>query len=68
LSLDDYVPGHGDVDLLVVVGDPEHAELTLLTTCRVWRFAEERRHRDPTRLIDASQVRGPLEPSRPLWV
>jgi hypothetical protein len=24
--------------------DPEHAELTVLTACRVWRFAEEGRH------------------------
>jgi Domain of unknown function (DUF4111)/Nucleotidyltransferase domain len=24
--------------------DPQHAELTVLTTCRVWRFAEEGRH------------------------
>jgi Domain of unknown function (DUF4111)/Nucleotidyltransferase domain len=24
--------------------DPAHAELTVLTTCRIWRFAEEGRH------------------------
>jgi hypothetical protein len=24
--------------------DPKHAELTVLTACRVWRFAEEGRH------------------------
>jgi aminoglycoside adenylyltransferase-like protein len=24
--------------------DPKHAQLTVLTACRVWRFAEERRH------------------------
>ena len=57
LTLADYLPGRSDVDLLVVVDGPltdaqladweaigDDAELTVLTTCRVWRFAEEGRH------------------------
>ena len=74
LTRADYLPGRSDVDLLVVVDGPltdaqladweaigddaELTVLTVLTTCRVWRFAEEGRHcsktaewalgRDPT--------------------
>jgi hypothetical protein len=31
-------------DWQAIGDDPEHAELTVLTTCRIWRFAEVRRH------------------------
>lgn len=31
-------------DWEAVGDDPEHAELTVLTTCRIWRYAVERRH------------------------
>jgi predicted nucleotidyltransferase len=57
LTRADYLPGRSDVDLLVMVDGPltdaqvadweaigDDAELTVLTTCRVWRFAEEGRH------------------------
>ena len=31
-------------DWTAIGDDPPHAVLTVLTTCRMWRFAEERRH------------------------
>jgi hypothetical protein len=85
---DEWVVHVGDAQLAAweAIGeDPKHAELTVLTACRVWRFAEERRHcsktaagewalrrdptlqgvrdaprqrrGDPTRRLDAAQVR-----------
>jgi Domain of unknown function (DUF4111)/Nucleotidyltransferase domain len=44
---DQWVVNVGDAQLAAwqaIGDDPEHAELTVLTTCRVWRFAEEGRH------------------------
>jgi len=44
---DEWVVHVGDAQLAAweAIGeDPKHAELTVLTACRVWRFAEERRH------------------------
>jgi hypothetical protein len=44
----EWVLAVGDAQLAdweAIGDDPEHAELTVLTTCRVWRFAEERRRR-----------------------
>jgi hypothetical protein len=48
---DQWVVNVGDAQLAAwqaIGDDPEHAELTVLTTCRVWRFAEEGRHRTKT--------------------
>jgi Domain of unknown function (DUF4111) len=42
-----WVVDVGDAQLAdwqAIGDDPEHAELTVLTTCRVWRFSEEGRH------------------------
>jgi Domain of unknown function (DUF4111)/Nucleotidyltransferase domain len=44
---DRWVLAVGDAQLAdweAIGGDLEHAELTVLTTCRVWRLAEEGRH------------------------
>lgn len=43
----EWVLAVGDAQLAAweaIGDDPKHAELTVLTTCRVWRFAEEGRH------------------------
>jgi aminoglycoside adenylyltransferase-like protein/nucleotidyltransferase-like protein len=42
-----WVVAVGDAQLAAweaIGDDPKHAELTVLTACRVWRFAEEGRH------------------------
>jgi Domain of unknown function (DUF4111) len=42
-----WVVDAGDAQLAdwqAIGDDPPYAELTVLTACRVWRFAEERRH------------------------
>jgi Domain of unknown function (DUF4111) len=44
---DSWVVDVGDAQLAdwqAIGDDPEHAELTVLTACRVWRFSEEGRH------------------------
>jgi hypothetical protein len=44
---DRWVVAAGDAQLAdwqVIGDDPPYAELTVLTACRVWRFAEEGRH------------------------
>jgi hypothetical protein len=71
----DWVVAVGDAQLAdwqAIGDDPGHAELTVLTTCRIWRFVEERRHcskpaagawalaRDPTLQV----VRDALEQRR----
>jgi predicted nucleotidyltransferase len=43
----EWVVAVGDAQLAdwqAIGDDPAHAELTVLTTCRIWRFAEEGRH------------------------
>jgi hypothetical protein len=43
----DWVLAVGDAqmgDWQAIGDDPPHAQLTVLTACRIWRFAEERRH------------------------
>jgi hypothetical protein len=47
----EWVVAVGDAQLAdweAIGDDPEHAELTVLTTCRVWRVAEEGRHGSKT--------------------
>jgi hypothetical protein len=44
---DQWVVAVGEAQLAdweAIGDDPKHAELTVLTACRVWRFAEEGRH------------------------
>jgi hypothetical protein len=44
---DRWVLAVGDAQLAdweVIGDDPKHAELTVLTTCRIWRLADEGRH------------------------
>jgi len=84
---DEWVVHVGDAQLAAweAIGeDPKHAELTVLTACRVWRFAEEGRHcsktaagewalrRDPTLQVvrDALQQRrgDPTAPIDPAQV
>jgi hypothetical protein len=41
------VPAVGDTQLAdwkAIGDDPQHAQLTVLTACRIWRLAEERHH------------------------
>jgi hypothetical protein len=48
---DRWVVAAGDAQLAdwqAIRDDPPYAELTVLTACRVWRFAEEGRHRSKT--------------------
>jgi hypothetical protein len=69
---DRWVVAAGDAQLAawqVIGDDPPYAELTVLTACRVWRFAEEGRHvskaaaaewalgRDPTLGVVGSEAR-----------
>jgi len=68
----EWVLAVGDAQLAAweaIGDDPKHAELTVLTACRVWRFAEEGRHcsktaagnwalrRDPTLLVVRDALR-----------
>jgi predicted nucleotidyltransferase len=46
-----WVLAVGDAQLAdweAIGDDPKHAQLTVLTACRVWRYAEERRHSSKT--------------------
>jgi hypothetical protein len=77
-----WVVAVGDAQLAdweAIGDDPKHAELTVLTTCRVWRFAEEGRHcaktaagrwalaRDPTlSVVRAALARRHGDPTRPI--
>jgi ketosteroid isomerase-like protein/predicted nucleotidyltransferase len=66
-------------DWQAIGDDPEHAELTVLTACRVWRFGEEGRHcsktaagewalrRDPTlQVVRAALRRRHGDPTAPI--
>jgi Domain of unknown function (DUF4111)/Nucleotidyltransferase domain len=46
-------------DWLEIGDDPQYAELTVLTACRVWRFAEERRHCSKTAAAEWALQRDP---------
>jgi hypothetical protein len=76
-----WVLAVGDAQLAdwqAIGDDPPHAELTVLTTCRVWRFAEEGRHcskaaagawalrRDPTLQVVRDALRQRHDPTWPI--
>jgi hypothetical protein len=76
-----WVVAVGDAQLAdwqAIGEDPPHAELTVLTTCRVWRFAEEGRHcskaaagawalrRDPSLQVVRDALRQRRDPARPI--
>jgi hypothetical protein len=65
-------------DWQAIGDDPPHAEVTVLTTCRIWRFAEEGRHcskaaagawalrRDPTLQVVRDALRQRHDPAWPI--
>jgi hypothetical protein len=58
----EWVLAVGDAQLAdweAIGDDPKHAELTVLTTCRVWRFAEEGRHCSKTAAAEWALGRDP---------
>jgi hypothetical protein len=76
-----WVVAAGDAQLAdwqAIGDDPPHAELTVLTACRIWRFAEEGRHcskaaagtwalrRDPTLQVVRDALRQRHDPSWPI--
>ena len=76
-----WVLAVGDAQLAdwqAIGDDPPHAELTVLTTCRIWRFAEEGRHcskaaagawarrRDPTLQVVRDALRQRHDPTWPI--
>jgi hypothetical protein len=59
---DRWVVDVGDAQLAdweAIGDDPPHAELTVLTACRVWRFAEEGRHCSKTEAAEWALARDP---------
>jgi hypothetical protein len=76
-----WVVAVGDAQLAdwqAIGDDPPHAELTVLTSCRIWRFAEEGRHcskaaagawalrRDPTLQVVGDALRHRHDPAWPI--
>jgi hypothetical protein len=76
-----WVVAVGDAQLAdwqAIGDDPPHAELTVLTACRIWRFAEEGRHcskaaagawalrRDPTLQVVRDALRQRHDPAWPI--
>jgi Nucleotidyltransferase domain/Domain of unknown function (DUF4111) len=76
-----WVIAVGDAQLAdwqAIGDDPPHAELTVLTSCRIWRFAEEGRHcskaaagawalrRDPTLQVVRDALRQRHDPAWPI--
>jgi Domain of unknown function (DUF4111)/Nucleotidyltransferase domain len=59
---DRWVLAVGDAQLAdweAIGDDPEHAALTVLTTCRIWRLAEEGRHSSKTAAAEWALRRDP---------
>jgi Domain of unknown function (DUF4111) len=76
-----WVLAVGDAQLAdweAIGDDPKHAQLTVLTACRVWRYAEERRHssktaagewalqRDPALQVVRAALRQRRDPTAPI--
>jgi hypothetical protein len=76
-----WVVAVGDAQLAdwqAIGDDPPHAELTVLTSCRIWRFAEEGRHcskaaagawalrRDPALQVVRDALRQRHDPAWPI--
>jgi predicted nucleotidyltransferase len=63
---DEWVVEVGDAQLArwqAIGDDPPHAQLTVLTACRVWRFAEEGEHVSKRAAADWALARDPTLPA-----
>lgn len=59
---DEWVVAVGDAQLAdwqAIGDDPDYAEHTVITTCRIWRFAVERRHCSKAAAAEWALERGP---------